>query len=134
MTSDKKPKAISVNLWEDISIENIRSLGPHTQQMEVHSFLDVRKVGLTTARWMLLRKKVHNFGDILSTVKRNLLADNATSIPQQDVNTQVLELLRSPSPFLDDDTTHSSTIYPWMHYKYSNTVFFQPVGSFEPEP
>jgi hypothetical protein len=72
--------------------------------MEVLSFLDVRKVGLTTARWMLSRKKVRNFGDILSTVKRGLLVDNAADIqPQQDVNTQMLDLLRSPSPFLDDD-------------------------------
>jgi hypothetical protein len=90
--------------WEDISIENLRSLGHHTQQMEVLSFLDVQKVGLTTARWMLSCKKVRNFGDILSTVKRGLLVDNATDIhPQQDVNTQMLDLLRSPSPFLDDD-------------------------------
>jgi hypothetical protein len=71
--------------------------------MEVNSFLDIRKVGLTTARWMLSCKKVRNLGDILSTVKRNLLADNATNELQQDVSTQVLDLLRSPSPFLDDD-------------------------------
>ena len=72
--------------------------------MEVHSFPDVRKVGLTTACWMLSQKKVHNFSNILSTVKWGLLADNATgSQPQQDVNTQVLDLLRSPSPFLDND-------------------------------
>jgi hypothetical protein len=90
--------------WEDISIENLHSLGHHTQKMEVVSFLDVRKVGLTTARWMLSCKKVRNFGDILSTVKRGLLVDNATGKqPQQDINTQVLDLLRSPSPFLDDD-------------------------------
>jgi hypothetical protein len=36
--------------WEDISIENLRSLGHHTQQMEVLSFLDVQKVGLTIAQ------------------------------------------------------------------------------------
>ena len=91
--------------WEDISFETLRFMGYHVQSQEVVRMLDVRKVGLTTARWMLSRKKVRNFGDILSTIKRDLLTDKVAGKQRQTdvVTVDTLEDLRSPSPFLDDD-------------------------------
>ena len=41
--------------------------------MEVREALDVRKVGLITARWMLSRKRFINYGDLLSMAKRRVL-------------------------------------------------------------
>ena len=93
--------------WEDISFETTRQLGYHVQSMEVIRVLDVRKIGLTTARWMLSRKKTRNLGDILSKVKRDLLTEKAAGKQRQtDVVTHasdLLEELRDPSPILDDD-------------------------------
>ena len=101
-TAPTNPSGPQPTRWEDISFEMTRSLGYHVQSQEVVRVLDVSKVGLTTARWMLSRKKARNFGDILSKVKRDLLEDNAAGKQQTDV-VPPQEEVRDPSPFLDDD-------------------------------
>ena len=59
--------------WSDISFTYLAPLSFTSNSMEVREALDVRKVGLITARWMLSRKRFINYVDLLSMAKRRVL-------------------------------------------------------------
>jgi hypothetical protein len=93
-------------VWEDITFETTRWLGRHVESLEVIRVLDVRKVGLTTSRWMLSRKKHRNLADKLSKVKREVLSNNTAEPdqPSEDVEQdEPLEEAHPSPPWLDDD-------------------------------
>lgn len=104
--SQEASSSSSLPVWEDISFETTRWLGHHVQSLEGIRVLDVRKVGLTTSRWMLSRKKHRNLADRLSKVKRAVLSNN-TAEPDQpcediEPDDPIEEDQPSP-PWLDDD-------------------------------
>ena len=104
--STEASSSSSLPLWDDISFETTRWLGHHVQSLEVIRLLDVRKVGLTTSRWMLSRKKHRNLADQLSKVKKAVLSINTAepNQPSEDVEQDdpIVEDHPSP-PWLDDD-------------------------------
>jgi hypothetical protein len=104
--SKEASASASLPIWDDISFETTVPIGFHVQSLEVIRSLDVRKVGLTTSRWMLSRKKHRNLADQLSKVKRAVLSSNtaAPDQPSEDVEqNDPLEEGHSSPPWLDDD-------------------------------
>jgi hypothetical protein len=97
----------SPQTWSDISFETTRWLGYHVQSQEVIRVLDVRKVGLTTSRWMLSRKKHRNLADQLSKVKRAILDNNTVESNQTPEDIEqgdpLIEDHHPSPPWLDDD-------------------------------
>ena len=77
--------------WSDISFETTRRIGYHVESLEVLRLLDVRKVGLTTARWLLSRKKNRNLADKLAKVKREVLESPEQSEPEETLTDILLE-------------------------------------------
>ena len=84
--------------WEDISFETTRRVNFSSNSLEIVRRVDVRKIGLTTARWLVSRKRSRNFADRLSRTKKAVL-DNI----EDDLDSLVGVNGDEPSPVFDDD-------------------------------
>ena len=85
--------------WEDMSFSVVRQVGLGSSSLEAVRIIDIRTLGLTTARWLLSRKKARNLADQLSRAKSAVLK----SASAETQNKEKIDILRDPSPILDDD-------------------------------
>lgn len=70
--------------WDDISLTYLRPMGFTSNSMEVRDVIDVRKVGLTTARWLVSRKRLPNLGDVVGKMRREVLSSVTHALPLQN--------------------------------------------------
>jgi hypothetical protein len=59
--------------WESISVEYLQLLGRHTNMLNFHHVLDVHKIGLCDARWLISQKRTTNLSDIFNKLKQKAL-------------------------------------------------------------
>ena len=87
------------DFWRSISIEYLKPMGRGWNSQEIVRVLDVRKIGLCDAKWIVSRKRTTNLSDIFNRLKRDALSEGSS--PFEDVQS-LQELLQEVTP----DTGH----------------------------
>jgi hypothetical protein len=75
--------------WDEISFEILRRLSYYSNSLEFVRVLDVSAIGLTTARWLVSRKKSRNLADIFNQHKTHLLRNKEEDFDLDDSDTEL---------------------------------------------
>jgi len=74
--------------WKSISIEYLRTIGRHTNALDFHRVLDVHKIGLCDAKWLVSCWRTTNLSDIFNKLKAQALTLGSLSF--EDISLQEL--------------------------------------------
>jgi len=81
-----------------LTFEDLVPLGRHTVAKELKHTIDVRKVGLTKARWLVSRKRTMNLADFLNKHKRALLDEYSEGKTRENYDKIVSKEVPSDAP------------------------------------